>query len=500
MNKIIIREERVEDYKETELMTMRANWNIHGPGCNEHLLVHKLRTSKDYLPELSRVAELDGKIVGVIMYSKAWVVDVDKRHEIVTFGPLAVEPTVHSMGVGRLLLKETLELAKKAGYPGVCILGEPKYYPKHGFVTCDKFGITDGNGNNYDALMGYELNGFNGIKGKLVEAEIFEQCEDEEEIAEFTKQFPYYKPLKLKCQWIHEEKLGRICNVQKDNYTVQFWEKQIPAKLKGKFYKEGQKFPVVGDYVTFEYNPDGDSRILELCERSSILKRPYPRNHAVRKTPEQEMVANVDYVFIVTSLNDDFSANRVLRYATMAKQGGATPVAILTKADMCKNSGKYIHEIQSVIPDMDVHAISSISGLGLENLEKYMSPGTTIAFMGSSGVGKSTLMNVLAGKNIMETKGVRESDSKGRHTTTYRQMYVLDNGVTIIDTPGMRELGISNEKESVENTFDDIVELACECKFSNCRHLTEPGCAVKKAVEAGEISEKRFKQYLRLRK
>ena len=110
MNKIIIREERVEDYKETELMTMRANWNIHGPGCNEHLLVHKLRTSKDYLPELSRVAELDGKIVGVIMYSKAWIVDGDKRHEIVTFGPLAVEPTVQSMGVGGLLLKDTLNI------------------------------------------------------------------------------------------------------------------------------------------------------------------------------------------------------------------------------------------------------------------------------------------------------------------------------------------------------------------------------------------------------
>lgn len=212
------------------------------------------------------------------------------------------------------------------------------------------------------------------------------------------------------------------------------------------------------------------------------------------------MVANVDYVFIVTSLNDDFSANRVLRYATMAKQGGATPAAILTKADLCENTDKYKPEIKTVIPDMDVHVISSISGIGLKDLEKYMCPGTTIAFMGSSGVGKSTLMNVLAGKNIMETKGVRESDSKGRHTTTYRQMYVLDNGVTIIDTPGMRELGVSNEKESVENTFDDIVELACECKFSNCRHLSEPGCAVKKAVEAGKISEKRFKQYLRLRK
>ena len=146
--------------------------------------MHKLRASKEYLPELSRVAELDGKIVGAILYSKAWICDEDTIHEIVTFGPLAVEPTAQSLGVGGLLLRETLKLAKEAGYPGVCILGEPAYYPKHGFVTCDHYGITDGQGNNFDALMAYELqeNGFADIKGKLKEADVFEECEDEEEI------------------------------------------------------------------------------------------------------------------------------------------------------------------------------------------------------------------------------------------------------------------------------------------------------------------------------
>ena len=139
MNNIIIREERKEDYKETELMTMRAFWNIHGPGCNEHLLVHKLRNAKEYLPNISRVAELDGKIVGAIFYSKACVKDEEKVHEILTFGPLAVEPTAQSLGVGGLLLRETLKLAKEAGYLGVCIFGEPEYYPKYGFVTCDKY-------------------------------------------------------------------------------------------------------------------------------------------------------------------------------------------------------------------------------------------------------------------------------------------------------------------------------------------------------------------------
>lgn len=501
MNKIIIREERKEDYYESELVTMRAFWNIHGPGCNEHLLVHKIRTSKDYLPEISRVAELDGKIVGVIMYTRAWVCDGDKKHEIVTFGPLAVEPTAQSLGVGGLLLKETFKLAKEAGYPGICIFGEPEYYPKHGFVNCDRFGITDLEGNNYDALMGYELqeNGFAHIKGKYKEASIVEECEDEAELEEFNKQFPFYEKLTLKCQWLHKEKLGRICNVQKSSYTIQFWEEQLPAKLKGSFYKGNQKFPIVGDYVTFLYNPSGEAVILEVCERKSVLKRPFPRDHAVKKVPEQEMVANVDYVFIVTSLNNDFNSNRILRYAVMAKQGSAKPVVILTKADLCNNTEEYVNEAIKMLPDVKVHAISAVNKIGLEELAEYMKPGITIALMGSSGVGKSTLVNALAGDEVMETKGIREYDSKGRHTTTYRQMFTLPSGVTIIDTPGMRELGISNSEEGIEETFADIRRLASECKFNNCRHISEPGCAVKKAVEEGLISAKRLKQYIRLK-
>lgn len=501
MNKIIIREERKEDYYETELVAMRAFWNIHGPGCNEHWLVHKLRTSKDYLPDISRVAELDGRIVGVIMYSKAWIWDGNEEHEIITFGPLAVEPTAQALGVGGLLLKETFKLAKKAGYPGICIFGEPEYYPKHGFVTCDKYGITDGEGNNYDALMGYELqeNGFSEIKGKFKESSIFGECEDEAEIEEFNKQFPFYEKLTLKCQWLHKEKLGRICNVQKNSYTIQFWEQQLPAKLKGSFYKGNQKFPVVGDYVTFLYNPNGEAIILEVCERKSVLKRPFPRDHAVKKVSEQEMVANVDYVFIVTSLNNDFSSNRILRYAVMAKQGGAKPIVILTKADLCDNIEVYVEEVKQLLSDVHINVISTVKGIGLERLSVYMQPGTTIALMGSSGVGKSTLVNALAGDKVMETKGVREYDSKGRHTTTYRQMFTLPSGVTIIDTPGMRELGISNSEEGIEEAFDDRRSLACECKFNNCRHISEPGCAVKKAIEDGVISAKRLKQYIRLK-
>lgn len=308
------------------------------------------------------------------------------------------------------------------------------------------------------------------------------------------------EPLTLKCQWLHKEKLGRICNVQKNQYTIQFWETQIPAKLKGSFYNGKQKFPIVGDYVTFDYNPKGESRILEVCERKSILKRPFPGDHAVRKVKEQEMVANVDYVFIVMSLNKDFSINRVLRYATMARQGNTIPVVILTKADLCEDVAPYMDKILKEVPNTDVHAVSAIDNMGIDGLGQYFVPGKTIALLGSSGVGKSTLVNVLAGEEVMDTKCVREKDSKGRHTTTYRQMFVLESGVTIIDTPGMREFGMTEVEEGLRETFSDIVDLSSRCKFKNCSHKSEPGCAVKAAILSGSLSEDRLKLYKRLYK
>ena len=496
MNNVIIRKETKEDYYNTELMTMRAFWNQSRPGCNEHYLVHVLRDAAEYLPDLSLVAELDGKIVGTIMFTKAKVVDGEKEHEVLTFGPLAVEPTCCSMGIGAKLLETGLENAKKAGYKGVVICGEPGYYPKHGFVTCDRFDIHHPAFGNADPFMAYPLNdGFDEIHGMFIEPEVFEACEDEEKVREFTKKFPYYKPLDFPGLWLHKEKLGRIFEVSKNSYKIRFWEQEVPARLKGNFYeKDTDKLPVVGDYVTFLYNRQGDSLILSVCERTSFLQRPDQAKTGVM----QYMVANADYCFIVTSLNEDYSFNRMARYVSVALQGGAIPVVVLTKSDLCNNVGRFVREAESLSEKVHVHAISAILDMGLDELDAYMKPGTTICLIGSSGVGKSTLINSICKEEIMKTSEIREDDGEGRHTTTYRKLIELPNGVTIIDTPGMREIGMANVQEGIDDTFSDILELESRCKFSNCRHDTEPGCAVKAAIESGELSVERYTLYKNL--
>ncbi len=291
------------------------------------------------------------------------------------------------------------------------------------------------------------------------------------------------------------EKTGRISEINKNIYKIRFMGREIPAKLKGYFYEEdADKLPVVGDYVTFLYNEGGDSLILSVCERKSFLQRPDQSKTGVM----QYMVANVDYLFIVTSLNEDYNYNRIARYASIAVQGGAIPVVILTKSDLCSNPGRYMREVEQISDKVRVHAISAIYGIGLDELKEYMTPGITICLMGSSGAGKSTLINSLTGEETMKTSEIREDDDKGRHTTTYRKLIELPGDVTIIDTPGMREVGMANVQEGIDETFSDIVELESKCKFSNCRHDTEPGCAIKAAIASGELSAERYELYVNL--
>ncbi|WMM26289.1 GNAT family N-acetyltransferase [Tissierella sp. MB52-C2] len=199
---IEIRMETSSDWYSLELMTQHAFWNKHHLGCDEHYLVHKLRQDKDYLPELSRIAVKDGEVIGCIMYSKARVIDGSHIHEIITFGPLCVEPKWQGCGVGELLLRETMELAANRGYKGIIIFGEPDYYPRIGFKTCDNFNITTADGKNFDAFMGIELveGSMKGIKGKFYQSEVFENL-PKEEVEEYNKKFPQLQKLRFPGQW-----------------------------------------------------------------------------------------------------------------------------------------------------------------------------------------------------------------------------------------------------------------------------------------------------------
>lgn len=202
MGDIIIREERESDWFESEYVTKKAFWNLHVPGCNEHYLVHLLRASEDYVPELTRVAEIDGKVVGLIMYAKSRVIDGETSHEVLTFGPLCVDPAFQKQGIGGRLLDATMAMARARGHRAIIIYGEPEYYPRFGFKTCDHFGITTHEGKNFDAFMAFELvpGALGGIKGKFYEAQVYEDC-NSDLADEYDKKFPYMKKEKLPGQW-----------------------------------------------------------------------------------------------------------------------------------------------------------------------------------------------------------------------------------------------------------------------------------------------------------
>lgn len=294
---------------------------------------------------------------------------------------------------------------------------------------------------------------------------------------------------------------GRIVEVQRNIYTVDGEHGSQKAQLGGKFYKENAGSPVVGDYVIYSYNAAGRSIIKAVTERKNILKRPDQSGHAARyvKTmKEQALAANFEYVFIVTSLNQNYSKSRIARYISVALQSDAKPVVILTKADLCDNPEKYSEEIKDISDEADVWAVSAVTGQGMDKLEQYLKRAHTIVLIGSSGVGKSTLVNFIAGKEWMKTGKVRESDDRGRHTTTHRELITLSSGVTIIDSPGIREIGMCDVNEGISQTFTDITELITQCRFSNCKHKTEPGCAITKALEEETLSKERWQLYCNL--
>ncbi|MFF2885978.1 ribosome small subunit-dependent GTPase A [Paenibacillus sp. NPDC057967] len=299
---------------------------------------------------------------------------------------------------------------------------------------------------------------------------------------------------------------GRITAVHRERYEVVCQHGEIGAKLKSGIYYNGitdERFPTVGDYVRLQYNPGGDSLIVKTDERKSSFSRSDYSGHAaayVKSILEQLVAANFDYVFIMASLNYDFNVKRIERYLTMAWQSGAQPVIVLTKADLSHQVSEQLQQVREIAIGADVFAISSKTGDGLDELKGYLQPRKTIVFLGSSGVGKSSLVNALAEEEVMKVSDIREVDSKGRHTTTHRQLTLLNNGVMVIDTPGMRELGLWDADSGISETFTDVEALFPQCKFADCTHEREPGCAVKQSIQSGTLREDRWQRYLQLKK
>ena len=297
---------------------------------------------------------------------------------------------------------------------------------------------------------------------------------------------------------------GRVTEVQRNQYNVVTEYGEVAATLKGSFVHDAvvrADLPCTGDFVFLQYNENGPSLIVHVLPRRSKFSRADFLGHGfahIKANREQVVATNFDYVFLLTSLNRDFRVSRILRYLTQTRQSGGQPIIILTKADLTEDFSPQINEVKEAAPDVPVHAISSHTGFGLEALYKYLKPQKTVVFLGMSGVGKSSLLNALANEDLMAVRETRREDSsKGSHTTTHRQLFMLPSGAMIIDTPGMRELGLYDADESISAGFADVEELFTRCRFSNCTHQNEPGCAVWEALTADTLPHSRWEQYLK---
>ncbi|MFC5530204.1 ribosome small subunit-dependent GTPase A [Cohnella yongneupensis] len=288
---------------------------------------------------------------------------------------------------------------------------------------------------------------------------------------------------------------ARVIAQHSHSYQLMTESGEHTASVSGKYAYTAahpSDFPAVGDWVLTEPMP-GESRsvIHALLPRRSAMLRRAAGNIDV----EQVIGANIDYLFITSALNQDFNVRRIERYLIAAWESGATPVVLLTKADLCEDPESLRAQVEHAAPGVPVHFVSALLDQGMEQLSPYMRPGATIAVTGSSGVGKSTLLNWLAGESRMTTSGIRESDARGRHTTTHRELFVLPGGALVMDTPGMRELQLWDSQEGWQHAFADIEALAANCRYRDCRHEAEAGCAVLEAISGGELEAGRLANY-----
>ena len=290
---------------------------------------------------------------------------------------------------------------------------------------------------------------------------------------------------------------ARITAVHRGRFALISEAGEGYGKLKSAEYDSGrEEYPTVGDFVLIHPVPGGDSQIIRTLPRKSFFSRRDPD----RGRGEQIIAANFDLVILLQSLNQDFNIRRLERYLTLAWQSGASPVVVLTKSDLTSDPNTYLLQAQTIALGCPILTVSAKTGEGLDDLKKTLCPGMTSVFLGSSGVGKSSLVNALAGEPLMDVGEIREDDGKGRHTTTHRQLLLLPNGTILIDTPGMRELGMWDVSSGLGESFADIEALQTRCRFRDCTHNTEPGCSIREAIENGELSQERWESYQSLRR
>lgn len=291
---------------------------------------------------------------------------------------------------------------------------------------------------------------------------------------------------------------ARIIEEQRGMYRLITEDGEARAEIAGRLRQGGEgDQPAVGDWVAIRIEPGGGRSVIQqVLERQSKISR----RSAGRTMREQVLAANLDTVFMVTSCNEDFNPRRIERYLTMICESGASPVVLLNKADLSQDARALVRLAESVTLDVPVLGLSAKFDGDLETLSPYLRTGKTVALLGSSGVGKSTILNRLLGREEQAVQEVREEDARGRHTTRSRQLFLLPGGGLVIDTPGLREVALWVSGSGLGQAFADIEDLASQCKFQNCNHSSEPDCAIRSAVENGTLAAERLESYYKLRK